>query len=70
MTTDYLRVAYEYLQMIGGLCAFCVHARRVLTDGNVDCEKYQLTRGVLRCKDFESRGKEEFYQALRYGTTD
>jgi hypothetical protein len=61
MATNYLRVAYEYFQMIGGLCAFCKYCRRVLTDGSVDCEKYQLTRGALRCKDYEPE---------LHGTTD
>lgn len=67
MPTDYLRVTYEYFQMIGGLCAFCKYARRILTDGSVDCEKYQLTKGVLRCRDYERREKIE---EIRYGTTD
>jgi hypothetical protein len=73
MAMEYLRVAYEYLQMIGGLCAFCKYCRRVLVDGSVDCEKHGLVRGALKCKDYEPAGREEFYQAvesLRHGATD
>jgi hypothetical protein len=72
MAIDYLEVAklaYEYLQMVGGICIFCRFCKRVLMDGNVDCEKYGLTRGALKCRSYEPRSREEttLYQAV--GTT-
>jgi hypothetical protein len=55
---EYLEIGLKYLQMVGGICAFCKHSKRILVDGNVDCEKYGLVRGALRCRDYETRGKE------------
>jgi hypothetical protein len=52
---------------------FCKHCKRILIDGNVDCEKHHVTKGALRCRDYEPRGKEELYQAvesLGHGTTN
>ena len=71
MAMDYFIVIYEYLQMIGGVCAFCKYCKRILTNGNVVCEKHGETRGALRCEDYEPAGREKFYQAvesLRHGT--
>jgi hypothetical protein len=59
MAMEYLGLGLRYLQMIGGICVFCKHSKRILIDGNVDCERYGLVKGALRCKDYEPRGKEE-----------
>jgi hypothetical protein len=67
MTAEPLRELYEEFKMVGGLCAFCKYCRRVLIDGSVDCEKYLLTKGALRCRDYEPRKEAE---AVKYGTTD
>jgi len=58
MAMKHLRISAHYLQRIGGICVFCKYCRRVLTDGSIDCEKYQLTRGALKCRDYELREKD------------
>jgi len=70
---EYLGIGLKYLRAIGGICVFCKHCKRILIDGNVDCEKHHVTKGALRCRDYEPRGKEELYQAvepLGHGTTN
>jgi hypothetical protein len=54
-----LGTGLRYLRMIGGICAFCKHCKRILIDGNVDCERYGLVKGALRCRDYESETQKQ-----------
>jgi hypothetical protein len=64
---ELIRKALEYLEMVGGICAFCDHVERVEVNGVVYCNVYGRVNATLRCKKFEPKGKTEFYFAISGG---
>jgi len=68
MGLDYfeiVRKALEYLEVIGGICAFCENVEIVYINGSVKCKIFgDLTKPALKCINYTPRGKKEFYEAI------
>jgi len=58
---ELVRKALEYLEMIGGICAFCKHVERVEAGGVVYCNVYGRVGAVIKCKNYEPG---EAYEAI------
>ena len=67
MGVDYfelVRKALEYLEVIGGICAFCENAE-VIYIGGVKCKILgDLTKPALKCIHYTPHGKTEFFKAI------
>ena len=68
MGVDYfelVRKALEYLEVIGGICAFCENAEIIYVNGSVKCKTLgDLAKPALRCVHYTSRVRTEFLKAI------
>jgi hypothetical protein len=66
MGLDYfelVRKALEYLEVIGGICAFCENAEIIYINGSVKCKTLgDIAKPALRCIHFAPYRK--FYEAI------